>query len=431
MTTRHQPLRTAAPVLAMLVGLVAVDANGSVPILPLHTGDIDNDGLRNVTDINCYISAVLTGSPDGSSPPCQAFADDDVDLQCDGALDIVDVQRVILVVLYVATSSDSLAELLQQNDANLDLLHDDCEGAGVEPCAPIGASNPANPCEVCGSGTDPPAWVPLSGVPCDDGDACTLDDTCIEGACAGGEIPDCDDANICTTDSCDPDWGCLNVNNNAPCDDGDFCTLDDTCGGGFCCGAIDNPDCASGPPPLCCVEGSAGEQVECPIRLARATATTPAPATLQFTLFVDSCKTTSLGMVKFVDHLVLPGAIVVEVDTPPGTLFPTGHTVAVMPTPVATWSNSGAVAILHSAEPAPSITDATFDGGTLVGDPTVMRLLINLYQDIPPGSANACIDVDDVLAWSSSGEPMLGFTADAPDLEGAIGVITVYGEGSP
>lgn len=57
---------------------------------------------------------------------------------------------------------------------------------------------------------------------CDDGDACTTDDVCVGGACAGSG-GDCEDADACTTDACDPASGC--ANEPIDCDDGDPCTV--------------------------------------------------------------------------------------------------------------------------------------------------------------------------------------------------------------
>ncbi len=48
------------------------------------------------------------------------------------------------------------------------------------------------------------------GVPCDDGTACTTDDQCTGGACAGSAL-DCDDGLDCTSDACDPTTGCSNT----------------------------------------------------------------------------------------------------------------------------------------------------------------------------------------------------------------------------
>ncbi|MGB0716859.1 MAG: hypothetical protein ACPGXK_13335, partial [Phycisphaerae bacterium] len=68
---------------------------------------------------------------------------------------------------------------------------------------------------------------------CDDGNPCTDDDRCINGECRGFG-PDCDDDNICTTDVCDLVDGCSNTPNNDPCDDGNLCTTNDTCTDGAC-----------------------------------------------------------------------------------------------------------------------------------------------------------------------------------------------------
>jgi hypothetical protein len=46
-----------------------------------------------------------------------------------------------------------------------------------------------------------------SGATCDDGNACTTDDTCGAAGC-GGTAVDCDDGNPCTQDVCDPATGC-------------------------------------------------------------------------------------------------------------------------------------------------------------------------------------------------------------------------------
>ncbi len=85
------------------------------------------------------------------------------------------------------------------------------------------------------------ASVFLTGA-CEDGDACTGPGTCLEGACAPGTELQCDDANPCTSDVCDPATGCAHVPDTLPCDDGNVCTADDTCVDG---------NCSSGPPLDC------------------------------------------------------------------------------------------------------------------------------------------------------------------------------------
>jgi hypothetical protein len=80
------------------------------------------------------------------------------------------------------------------------------------------------------------------GTPCNDGSACTTNDTCQGGTCVGGPPPDCDDNNVCTTDTCNPATGCVFTNNTVACDDGNACTMNDTCANGACVG---------GPAPNC------------------------------------------------------------------------------------------------------------------------------------------------------------------------------------
>ena len=71
---------------------------------------------------------------------------------------------------------------------------------------------------------------------CDDDNKCTTGDACLQGVCTAPIQVDCDDGNHCTDDSCNPDLGCLAVNNNLACDDDDLCTDNDQCSGGACLG---------------------------------------------------------------------------------------------------------------------------------------------------------------------------------------------------
>lgn len=44
---------------------------------------------------------------------------------------------------------------------------------------------------------------------CSDGDACTVDDSCFDGACVGGAHRNCNDGYACTAELCDPSVGCV------------------------------------------------------------------------------------------------------------------------------------------------------------------------------------------------------------------------------
>ena len=85
-----------------------------------------------------------------------------------------------------------------------------CEGCRIdELCHAEGAVNPENLCQICDSSLDDVGWSPHSGLPCDDGEYCTVNDHCNEGSCIG-EARDCSDGIACTgeelcdesTDSC-------------------------------------------------------------------------------------------------------------------------------------------------------------------------------------------------------------------------------------
>ncbi len=62
------------------------------------------------------------------------------------------------------------------------------------------------------------------------------DSTSVAATVTGNSSLDCDDNNVCTTDSCNPASGCVHVNNTSACDDGNACTTVDVCGGGSCSG---------------------------------------------------------------------------------------------------------------------------------------------------------------------------------------------------
>jgi hypothetical protein len=88
-----------------------------------------------------------------------------------------------------------------------------------------------------------------NGTSCNDGNACTTNDICSFGQCAGA--PDthqirCDDHNPCTDDGCSPTSGCVHINNTVSCNDGNACSSNDKCSGGSCvAGAATNCDDAN------------------------------------------------------------------------------------------------------------------------------------------------------------------------------------------
>ena len=101
-----------------------------------------------------------------------------------------------------------------------------------EECAGSGAACLLARCDLttgrCGTAARP------DGAPCDDGNACSVDDACLGGVCAGGAPRACDDGNPCTDELCEAATGCVVHVNLAACDDGDPCTAGDQCLGGDC-----------------------------------------------------------------------------------------------------------------------------------------------------------------------------------------------------
>ena len=96
----------------------------------------------------------------------------------------------------------------------------------------------ANPCtdDVCDPKTGDCGHSPVAaGGPCDDDSKCTQDDVCTEGSCSG-KVLACDDANPCTDDLCDAKIGCTTSANSAPCDDNDACSVGESCANELCAG---------------------------------------------------------------------------------------------------------------------------------------------------------------------------------------------------
>lgn len=110
-----------------------------------------------------------------------------------------------------------------QSDADCAPLADACNTASCDPNTAACVLTPVMP-----------------GEPCDDGDACTTVDTCLEGQCVGAAPVDCAALDsFCGVGVCDPQTGtCALAGKDGmegmPCDDGFVCTPEDVCSAGIC-----------------------------------------------------------------------------------------------------------------------------------------------------------------------------------------------------
>jgi hypothetical protein len=112
-----------------------------------------------------------------------------------------------------------------------------CRGAGVV-CPPPDQCHTGGSCDPV-TGTCPNPQPVANGTICNDANACTTGDNCQAGFCTGT-------AAVCTAQdqchvagTCDPATAtCSNppAPDATPCDDGDACTVRDTCAGGSCVG---------------------------------------------------------------------------------------------------------------------------------------------------------------------------------------------------
>jgi hypothetical protein len=128
-------------------------------------------------------------------------------------------------------------------DDSVDCTDDTCSGTfGCQHTTNYALCNDGNVCtaDSCDQGTGDCIHnpIPHNGDSCDDGDLCTVVDTCDDGTC-GGTAKDCSSLDDqCNVGICDTETGdCIEDTTTLhgdPCDDGVQCTVDDTCNKGTC-----------------------------------------------------------------------------------------------------------------------------------------------------------------------------------------------------
>jgi hypothetical protein len=202
-----------------------------------------------------WLEAIQSGEPS-----CQAefFAEACAEVQC-GGLWCGGCVEICTADLVCGCSDPTFTGAHCDQCANPELAPPDCTtcvdpsftGDTCDECADPIFTGEA--CDVCAD----PAWTGPScnvpspcpeapdGTPCDDDDACTVDDACSAGVCGGtstGII--CDDGNPCTVEGCDPaTGGCVSTHQAGPCEDGNGCTVGDYCASGACTPGVNQCAC--------------------------------------------------------------------------------------------------------------------------------------------------------------------------------------------
>ena len=157
-----------------------------------------------------------------------------------GPLSVLANVESVAVRTSVDCADPSIATGTPCDDGNACTLTDTCQNhvcTGIDPvtCAPSdqchnGVCNPAT--GLCGNAAKP------NGSVCSDGDPCTLNDTCQSGICAAGAPVVCSPSDSChDAGTCDSGTGgCSNPvkPDGASCSDGNACTSGDSCEGGTC-----------------------------------------------------------------------------------------------------------------------------------------------------------------------------------------------------
>ncbi len=198
-------------------------------------------------------STTSVGGAGGGSGPC-VFAED-----CAAFTDNCNTGTCINGICQKLPANEGTA----CDDGKACSINDSCQ-AGVCTGTTEKACPSSNPCMVgkCDLATDTCTEVPgNNGSACVDDDPCTLTASCQNGACAPGQPVDCSFLDsVCGVGTCDPQLGCVAMpqNDGTPCNDMLFCTIGDTCQGGTCVGA---PNTCAAPGDVCMI-GSCNENTD-------------------------------------------------------------------------------------------------------------------------------------------------------------------------
>ena len=213
---------------------------------PCTVADYCDEGECIGTPVNCDDENPCTDDVCGEAGGCQHIynnADCNDDNPCTVA-DECSGGNCVGVAISCDCQSDADCAPLDDGDICNGTLHCDKQKApyqcAILPGSTIECPKPQGVHAICKKSSCNPvtgacSFVPANGaMACNDANACTIGDQCVNGLCTGGMDTNCNDGNPCTDDSCDPESGCLYTYNTTPCQDANQCTIGDVCQDGAC-----------------------------------------------------------------------------------------------------------------------------------------------------------------------------------------------------
>lgn len=200
-----------------------------------------------------------------------------------------------------ATDADSV-QVSKQYSIRIGGIVDACAGvvcSASDACHEVGVCDP-----LTGLCTDP---IAADGTGCDDGDACTLSDTCLAGACTGTDPITCSASDAChDAGTCDPATGICSdpmAADGTSCNDGDGCAAD-SCQAGIC-------------EPVACPNGDAVILPVKPLRITIGRGKVTVSKTISVT--VRNADAFAHAIELAVDDGDCPAGLVQSIDFAPGT----------------------------------------------------------------------------------------------------------------
>ncbi|NUN15001.1 MAG: hypothetical protein HUU55_15335 [Myxococcales bacterium] len=266
------------------------------------------------------------------------------------------------------------------DDGNPCTVNDFCNGGKCTP----GDKAPCTDGSVCTlDGCDPLVgciFTPTNeGLACDDGNGCSLNDTCVSGSCAPGMMVSCDDGNPCTTYTCTAAGACVysNVPDGQTCEDGDNCTGGDNCQTG---------QCISGTEVLCDPCADKAEWAACDDETLGT--------------FGDVCvqgKCFGFSRVAWSPDTASQASGFTAIGIKDGVAVATGwHTVGTTPLTIATWAaqlKGDKAPILYGTSLRTDTIYRDLDRGVAVGDGGAVSTYDGPLWDTKPGLATALTQV--------------------------------------